>query len=246
MAEHRLVHAAHVEKLLGVSNWTARARLRALSEAGYVRRERPFQGRTTFHLISAAGLRAVGSPLRAPRFDLSCHEHDIGLSWLWLAGRARAFGPLSSVIGERRMRSEDARALPGTQPFAVRLGGYGAGGRERLHYPDLLLVTEPGKRIAVELELSSKGRRRREQILGGYAADVRVDAVLYLVANRSVGRAIQASARAMGIENLVHVQTAALPNAATTSSGRDRARVRRRGAGPASGRAQPRTGEAER
>ena len=77
--EHRMVGAEHVERLLGISRWAAHARLRALRSAGLVRRERPFGGRAAFHLITTRGLRMVDSPLRAPRFDLSCHEHDLGL-----------------------------------------------------------------------------------------------------------------------------------------------------------------------
>jgi len=158
---------------------------------------------------------------------LGCYDHDVGVAWLWLAARAGTFGPLRDVIGERRMRSLDATAPPSAQPHAVRLGGVGASGRERLHYPDLLLVTPEGKRIAVELELSSKGRRRREQILSGYAADVHVDAVLYLVRSRQLGRAIQASARRMEISPLVHVQMTSLAGSAGDGSG-GRAPTRRR------------------
>ena len=88
----------------------------------------------------------------------------------------------------------------------MRLGGVGPGGRERLHYPDLLLIDPGGRRIAIELELSSKGRGRREKILAGYAADARVDVVLYLVRDGRIGRSIQKSARRLGIGPLVHVQ----------------------------------------
>lgn len=235
MAEHRLVEVAHVVRLLGTTRSGAFARLRRLGSAGYVRREQPFGGRTTFHLINTKGLRRLKSPLRAPRFDLGCHEHDIGVAWLWLAARAGTFGPVSEVISERRMRSLDATAPPAGRPHAVRLGGVGAGGRERLHYPDLLLITPQGKRVAVELELSSKGRRRREQILSGYAADVRVDAVLYLVKSRQLGRAIQASARRMDIAPLVHVQMTSL---GATSAGAAGGRVLAR-QGPRTGAATP-------
>ena len=71
-----------------------------------------------------------------------------------------------------------------------------------------MLVTPEGARVAVELELSGKGRFRQEQILAGYGADARVDAVLYLVADPALARSIQASARRLGISSLVHVQWA--------------------------------------
>ncbi len=90
--------------------------------------------------------------------------------------------------------------------MGVRLGGTGPGGRERLHYPDLLLVTPDGRRIAVELELSAKGTARREKILAGYGADARIDAVLYLVDRPVLATAIRSSARRLGISHHVHVQ----------------------------------------
>jgi hypothetical protein len=108
----------------------------------------------------------------------------------------------------------------------VRLGGVGPSGRERLHYPDLLLIDPGGRRIAIELELSSKGRGRREKILAGYAADARIDVVLYLVRDRRVGRAIQASARRLGIGPLVHVQRVDFPAVGPGNAGRASERTR--------------------
>jgi hypothetical protein len=69
-----------------------------------------------------------------------------------------------------------------------------------------LLHTADGRRIALELELSSKGRLRLERILSGYAADPTVDGVVYLVQNATVARSVQAAARRLGITPLVHIQ----------------------------------------
>jgi hypothetical protein len=208
-AEHRLVLPAHVQVLLKVSPSTAGSRLRALAGAGYLVPRRIFAGRPTNYQITRRGLAAIGSPLPAPQLDLRSHAHDVGLGWLWLAARGGTFGPLSGVISERTMRSLDAR--PDDQaarsgPLGVRLGGTGPGGRERLHYPDLMLVTPVGRRIAVELELSAKGAARREKILAGYGADARIDAVLYLVDRPGLATAIRASARRLGISHHVHVK----------------------------------------
>ena len=85
--------------------------------------------------------------------------------------------------------------------------GFGPGGREQLHYPDLLLRTPDGKRIAIELELTGKGRTRREKILSGYGADRKIDAVVYLVSRPEVGRSVAAAARKLGLSELVHVQS---------------------------------------
>ena len=124
------------------------------------------------------------------------------------------FGPLRAIVSERRMRSADGRAAlePGArdgeraQPFGVRLGGAGPGGRPRLHYPDLLLVTASGRRAAVELELSAKHRPRLETILAGYGADRRIDAVLYLADRVTIARAVARGAARVGAADLVSVQ----------------------------------------
>jgi hypothetical protein len=177
--------------------------------AGYVREEQPFRGQPPAHLITRAGLGAIGSTFRTPRLNLLEYQHDAGVAWLWLAARHGTFGPLHEVISERRMRSQDGARedrLDAPEPLGVRLGGAGPAGRERLHYPDLLLITADSRRIALELELSPKGRARLEGIMGGYAADPRIDGVVYLVESPAVARAVRAAARRVGASSLVHLQ----------------------------------------
>jgi hypothetical protein len=222
-AEHRFVTAAQIAALLGVSDAAAETRLRRLGTAAKLRHHRELHRGPTWHQITAAGLRAAGSDLPAPRgFDLATHRHDAGLGWLMLAAQAGRFGPLSQVISERRMRSHDGRTEERGRRYGVYLGGVGAGGRDRVHYPDLVLVTRSGHRVAFELELSTKEVARRERILAGYAADRRIDAVVYLVERPSVGRAIERSAARMGISHLVRVQRVSLGPAATAAPSRAR------------------------
>jgi hypothetical protein len=228
VAEHRLVVAEQVQALLGISGDAARARLRALTRGGLVASHRPFAGQRACYQIRSAGVDAIAGDLRPPRrLDLRTYEHELGAAWLWLAARRGTFGALREVVGERRLRSADATAEGEPPPYGVRLGGLGAGGRERLHYPDLLLITPEGRRIALELELSSKGRRRRERILAGYGADARIDAVLYLVKDRRLGTSIRESARRLGLGALVHVQQVSSP-AGRPSAGRGRVAERSR------------------
>jgi hypothetical protein len=229
VAEHRLVLAAHVAALLRTSEAAANARLRALASAGFLHSEPGFQGQPRCHLITRKGLAAVGCGFRSPRVDPCCYRHDVGLAWLWLAARAGRFGPLREVISERRLRSLDADPDRCDEPVGVRLSGFGPAGKPRLHYPDLVLVLEGGQRVAVELELTSKGRGRREKILLGYAADSRIDVVLYLVDRPATARAIQASTRQIGISALVRTQWVQwegtpLPGAGRTGASRERAR----------------------
>ena len=211
MGEHRLVLAGHVQVLLGITPGAASARLASLREAGYINRERKLHAEPAAWQVTRDGLRAIESDLSRPRpIDLSCYRHDVGLAWLWLAARSGAFGELCGIVSERWMRSHDGVGGGEAAPLGVRLGGPGADGRRRLHYPDLILETASGHRVAVELELSSKSRGRRERILAGYGAEGRIDAILYLVDQPSVGRAIEQSAARYGLSDRVHVQTVRL------------------------------------
>jgi hypothetical protein len=211
-AEHRLILAAHVAVLLGTSWAAADRRLRRLVSSGHLRSEQPLTTARWFQ-IERRGLGAIGSPLSRPRAaDTASSDHDIGLAWLWLAAHRGAFGPVRAVHSERRMRSEDGRPRPeaiGPERHGVRLAGVGPHGGESRHYPDLVLETETGHRVAVELELTGKGARRTEAILGGYAFDRRFDAVLYLVTRPGVGQTIERAAVRAGIADMVHVQPAA-------------------------------------
>ena len=227
-AEHRLILAAQAGVLLGVSTGAAAARLRTLTRAGHLRFERKLIGPGCY-LIDRHGLRAIGSDLPRPRdVDLAAYGHDVGLGWLWLAANRGAFGRLDGVVSERRMRSHDARARGSSEPLGVRLPGAGPRGGARRHYPDLLLECGTGHRIAVELELSGKGRVRREAILGGYAADARIDAVLYLVSDRAIGQAIERAAAKVGNSSRVLVQRVELPGARGPAGQRSADRVARR------------------
>ena len=220
VAEHRLVLAAHVQALLGVGESVAYRRLRALTANGLLDHTRVLYGQPGWYQITRSGLAMIGSGLPPPRIDLRCYKHDLGVAWLWLAASRGAFGPIETVVSERTMRSRDASrtlaSAPGERlgetssegepPFGVRLGGVGAGGVMRLHYPDLLLIGPRGERVAVELELSAKGRRRLETILAGYGAEPNVGAVLYLAEKTAIRREVQSTAARLGIADLVRVQ----------------------------------------
>lgn len=206
LAEHRLALGTHAGVLLGTSAATAASRLARLADAGLVRAHPALPGEPRSYRITRNGLAVIGSPLPPPRVDLRAYEHDVGVAWLWLAARGGTFGPLEEIIAERRLRSLDGSREPGAEPRAVRLGGFGPRGQERLHYPDLLLRTAGGRRVALELELSPKGRTRLETILAGYGADRRFDGVVYLVHSAAVARAVQTAARRLGVSPLVHIQ----------------------------------------
>jgi hypothetical protein len=211
LARQRLAVDPQVVVVLDTPETAARSHLERLEAEGLVCTTAVFEGHPAAHRITTKGLAAIGSELRAPRLDLATYRHDVGLTWLWLAARDGTFGALSSLVSEREMRSHDARPERAGEPFGVGLGGVGPGGREQLHYPDLLLRTAAGNCVAIELELTHKSRHRLERIMLAYAGDRRIDAVLYLVParERALATRIQQAARRAGIDRIAHVQTLA-------------------------------------
>jgi hypothetical protein len=208
LADHQVVLDRQVAALTGNSAEALAKRLRRLETAGYLRRVQVFEEFCC--LIRQPGLRALGSRLRAPKPTLRTYKHDVGLAWLWLAAQRGAFGPVAEVLAERRLRSHDESGVAPHEPYAIRLGGHDADGRERRHYPDLLLVDGRGRRLALELELSRKQISMREKIIAGYGADRRVDGVTYLVESnsegRAIGRSVEATARRMRLLDRVTVR----------------------------------------
>lgn len=215
VADHRLVLADHARALLGTSLSVAQTRLRALRGQGLVTQRRIFYHQPDCYQVTSRGLAALGSELSLPSGELREYLHDVGLAWLWLAAQRGAFGAVVEVLSERQLRSRDglprrggALVLPGAGPprHGVRLDGFGPRGHERLHYPDLVLRTGDGRRIALELELTAKGLRRREKILSAYATARNVDSVIYLANRPAVARGISASITKLHLAARVQVR----------------------------------------
>ena len=230
VAEHQIVVADQVAELTGLASSTAVRRLGRLATAGYLASDQPFRREPAFFWATRRGTAAAGRPYRAGALNILSREHDVGLGWLWLAAHRGVFGELHSVVSERAMRSADQRS--DGEPFGVRLAGSGTAGTRALHHPDLLLVTPAGQQIAVELELTQKPAAKLDAIIGRYAGDARIDAVLYLVEDRgrgpAIGRAVDAAAARWGMAERVHVQRFTR-TAPTPAMGRERAREHARG-----------------
>ena len=211
LAEHRILIVPQVAVLLRVSDRTAARRLKRLHDAGLLRQDSIFHGQPGAAAITGRGLRAIGSSLKAPYLNLNEYRHDIGVAWMWLAARDGAFGKLTDMTSDRRMKAEDAAtvATGGRPRWGVGLGLLGRHGSPQHHYPDLMLEQASGHRVAVELELTSKSIRRMSRILLSYASDARVDHVLYLVANGRIGGRVSQAAQRAGIGDRVHVQVLA-------------------------------------
>jgi hypothetical protein len=204
-AEHRFVLPGQVAWLLDVATSTAARRLRDLRATGRLRDAgQQLRHEPAAFQVTRIGLGAVACDLGAPRpIDVATYRHDVGITWLAVGAQRGVLGDVTEVVSERRMRSEDRRGdrAVDAERHGVRLG-IGERGERHLHYPDLRLVTSTGHRVAFELELSTKQPATRERILAGYAADRRVDAVIYLVNSRAAGDAITRSAARVGADRI--------------------------------------------
>jgi hypothetical protein len=242
LAEHRILIVPQVALLLGVSEGTAARRLARLQSAGLVHYEHIFHRAPAAVWITRRGLDAIEHYLPQPRLDLRGYRHDVGVGWLWLAARAGRFGELTGLAADREMRAADTRAAAAGAPvrYGVGLGLLGSHGQPQRHYPDLMLETSSGHRVAVELELTAKSSGRLNRIMRAYASDASIDSVLYIAANRSIAARVQASARRAGIPERVHTQVLAPDGIAGAEIGRLRRAARGRIASVArSGAARP-------
>lgn len=208
LSEHRLLIVPQVALLLDVSERTAVKRLKTLGQRGLLSFRPIFQGLPWAASIETAGLRSLGSSLKAPQINLNEYAHDVGVGWLWLAARAGRLGQLRGLTTERRMRAQDG-ALLGARVdtrWGVGLGLLGSHGHPQRHYPDLMLDTASGHRVAVELELTAKSAGRMRRIMTAYASDAGIDHALYLAGDVGVAARVGEAARVAGIPERVHVQ----------------------------------------
>jgi hypothetical protein len=227
VATQQLVVAAHVQTLLAddTGRHTEKS-LATLAAAGQLRRGRFFPCDPGHYQITTAGLNALGSDLPPPRLDLRSYRHDIGVAWLHLAAAAGTFGRVETVLPRRQLESHDQahqargstvqvddRRDPPRPPvaagrplFGARLQSAGQDEAAELHYPDLLLIAAGNQRVAVELELTSNGRRRREMTLARYGANPNITAVLCLSDDPAIRSAIKRTAARLGLSDLVRVQ----------------------------------------
>jgi hypothetical protein len=207
---HRFVLAAHVRHWMGVARQASYRRLAGLAEVGLLSYRRIFHAQPGCYLITNGGLAVIDSALPRPAIDLRTYDHDVGVVWLWLLACEGRYGPARRVVTERQMRSKDQRNDPlRSERFGIPIGGYDRSGRPRVHYPDVLVLDGNDRRVALELELSLKSRRRLLDILIGYGGEPRLRKVVYVPGRRSVERTLQGIVGELGLGELIEVRPAA-------------------------------------
>ncbi|HUN77710.1 MAG TPA: hypothetical protein VMU32_02200 [Solirubrobacteraceae bacterium] len=191
--------AEHVVGRFAVDSATVYRRLRALVEEGLLEQRQLFYRRPGLYCATRPGLRVCRlDGLGVFRVGPTNFEH----SWeVATVAAALANGlPGWQVLGEREMSWQERQR-------GELLGSVRVSSMEdalALHRPDLVLISPGGRVVAVEVELSVKGRARLLKICRGWGRARHLDAVYYL-ASRPAAAAVARAVREMHVEEYVEV-----------------------------------------
>lgn len=201
----------------GMPQSNAYRRLRGLEALGLLERRRLLHAEPAVFLATRAGLRFAGLELGPRKVSAGGITHATEATWLALR-LEEEFGE-QRVVTEREIRARDGAAE--RPAYAVEAGGTLPGGRRPLHFPDLAIEREDGEGpLCVELELTTKGRRRLAEIVRAYVRGRHIGGVRYYVVPRSE-RQVREAVAAVRADSLVDVRPLATDGARVTPSGRE-------------------------
>ncbi|HYI81017.1 MAG TPA: hypothetical protein VEW67_09180 [Thermoleophilaceae bacterium] len=198
----RFAEAAQVARRFALSERHAYRRLRGLVALGLLDHRRVFHNRPGVYWATRAGLDAAGLRLPPAGIDIRTYDHDrlAAAVAIDLAGEFSA----EAIVTERELRSLDAAAE--SPRYAVRRGSADRGGRRGLHFPDLAVNGADGRPLAVEVELTAKGRGRLDSIVAAYVRARHIAGVRYYAAPSATPGLERAIARARA-ESLFDLHT---------------------------------------
>ena len=134
--------------------------IRRLISAGYVRHRPSFHSQHGAYYLSAQGAKFTDLPA-IDKVHLGCYEHQLTLTDVYL--RLMQQHPDTSWISERTLKHDK---------FYEGVGKAG-------HVSDGILVFPDGKQVAIEVELSIKGKNRIERIFKSYVSQFSIREVWY-------------------------------------------------------------------
>jgi DNA-binding Lrp family transcriptional regulator len=180
--------AASIEQIaarFGLGRTQVYRRAQVLVSFGLIRRRKLLAARPALYTPTGRSLRPAS------------YEHSLTLAALVLA-RERA-GALIFSEAELRRERANQRALPSRRGEAELATVISC-----RRVPDAVEVLPTGGLLAYEVELSSKGRRRREAAIAAYAAsDYR--GVRWIVPDRQLAALLRAELHALGVEGFMEV-----------------------------------------
>jgi hypothetical protein len=170
--------------------WWAYKRIEQLCRQGLADRDRPLRDLPGVVWATPEGLAAVGlARARPPRLSLDRLAHDLAVTELLLSLRRT---PGARVRGERELRR--GQGSPPAGVISVHAGPRHA----RTHCPDLA-VEFGGRRWAVEVEFSPKGKQRLRSILSGYRGSEYRGGVVYYVREPDLAATLSRTALDCGL-----------------------------------------------
>jgi hypothetical protein len=182
--------AGHVMSRFGMGRSWTYARLSSLVAGRLLERRTLLHRQPGLYVATAKGLRWQRlERLGVYRVSPGSFEHACEVASA--AARLATALPRWELLSERTLRACEADA--GELVGSVRIGEL-PGGRPALHRPDLVIRSETGRTVAVEIELSVKAPKRLAAICRGYARARHLDRVYYLAAppaRRAVERAVR-------------------------------------------------------
>lgn len=179
--------------------WWAYKRIERLKADGLADGARPLRDLPGVVWATPDGLAAAGQPRsRKPRLSLDRLGHDLAVTELLLHLQRTS---VAAVFSERELWREPTSPSPGRIEVPP---GPGRGGGSATHCPDLA-VDVHGRRWAVEVEFTLKGRERLRGILTAYRQSSYA-AVVYYVREAAIARALARGADDCGLGHRLKVR----------------------------------------
>jgi hypothetical protein len=179
----------HIQSRFNMGRSWAYHRLNQLVADGLLEQHQLLHRQPGLYVATAEGLRWRGlQRLGTHRVTPGGFEHARQVATVAVAIHHGL--PGCTLLSDREIRDQETE--DGQLVASARLGEL-PGGRAALHRPDLALVSNGGRVVAVEVELSVKAARRLHAICRGWARARHVHHVYYLAAPaaaKAVGRAV--------------------------------------------------------
>jgi hypothetical protein len=192
IGRQRFAEAAQVARRFGIAERHVYRRLRGLVALGLLDHRRLLHNQPGVYWATRGGLDAAELRLPPAGIDIRTYAHDRIAAEVAI-DLEREFSA-EVVVTERELRSLDAAAE--TPRYAVARGAQAQLGRRGLHFPDLAVDGHDGRPLAVEVELTAKGRGRLDSIVAGYVRARHIAAVRYYAAPAARAGLERAIARA--------------------------------------------------
>lgn len=152
-----------IEKRFSLSKWASYKMMKKLTRGGLVEHTRIFHGKHGVYWLSKKGASYTDLPA-LDNLTVGNYEHQLTIIEIFLKLKDRY--PDTNWISERYLINDK---------FNTGLG-------QRGHIADGMLLFPDGKQIAIEIELTLKGKRRLERIFTAYSAQFSIKEVWYFCA----------------------------------------------------------------